>query len=103
MFSFGSISSSARLWFVLISECLYLAPQCFYCTTLRDVILAERCSASVMSRTCILQHAVVCWVTAAGIRANALTLGWKPIKWVEHVGSLIIIVKSFLEVWWIFT
>jgi hypothetical protein len=23
-------------------------------------------------------HAVVCWVTAAGIRANTLTLGLKP-------------------------
>jgi hypothetical protein len=30
--------------------------------------------------TCALQHAVVCWVTAAGIRANALTLGLKPFK-----------------------
>jgi hypothetical protein len=56
MFSYGSISLSARLWFVIISECLYLAPLCFCCTTLRDVILAERCSASVMSTTCILQH-----------------------------------------------
>jgi hypothetical protein len=102
MFSYGSISLSAQLWFVIISECLYLAPLCFYCTTLRDVILAERSSASVISTTCILQHAVVCWVAAAGIRANALTLGWKPIKWVEPVGNLITIIKSSLEVWWIF-
>ena len=49
-------------------------------------MLVERCFTSVMSTTCILQHAVVCWVTAAGIRAIALTLGWKPIKWVEPVG-----------------
>ena len=41
---------------------------------------------SFMSTTCILQHAVVCWVTAAGIRAIALTLGWKPSKWIEPVG-----------------
>jgi hypothetical protein len=82
---------------------LYLGPQCFCCTILRDVIFVEACSASVISTTCILQYAVVCWVTAAGIRANALTLRWKPIEWVEPVGSLIIIVKSSLEVWWIFT
>jgi hypothetical protein len=44
---------------------LYLDPQCFCCTTLRDVILVEGCSASVISMTCILQHAVVCWVTAS--------------------------------------
>jgi hypothetical protein len=65
---------------------LYLDPQCFYCTTLRDVILVEGCSASVISTTCILQHAVVCWVTAAGIRAIALTLGWKPSKGIVPVG-----------------
>jgi hypothetical protein len=53
MFSYESISLSTRLWFVIISECLYLA------------LLVERCSASVMSTTCILQHAVVCWVTAS--------------------------------------
>jgi hypothetical protein len=64
MFSYESISLSTRLWFVIISKCVYLAPLCFCCTTLRDVILAEQCSASVMSMTCILQHAVVCWVTA---------------------------------------
>jgi hypothetical protein len=42
---------------------LYLGPQCFCCTILRDVIFVEACSASVISTTCILQHAVVCWVT----------------------------------------
>ena len=49
-------------------------------------MLVKRCFTSVMSTTCILQHVVVYWVTAAGIRAIALTLGWKPIKWVEPVG-----------------
>ena len=49
-------------------------------------MLVKRCFTSVMSTTCILQHAVVCWVTAAGIRAIALTLGWKPSKGIEHVG-----------------
>jgi hypothetical protein len=63
-----------------------LDPQCFCCTTLRDVILVEGCSASVISITCILQHAVVCWVTVAGIRAIALTLGWKPSKGIEPIG-----------------
>jgi hypothetical protein len=53
--------------------------------------------------TCVQQHAVVCWVTAASIREIALTLGWKPIKWVEPAGVLIGIVKSSLEIWWIFT
>jgi hypothetical protein len=53
--------------------------------------------------TFVLQHAVVCWVAAAGIRAIALNLGWKPIKWVEPVGILIGIVKSSLEIWLIFT
>ena len=38
--------------------------QCFCCTTLRDVIFAEWCSVSVMSTTCVLQHAVVRGVTA---------------------------------------
>jgi hypothetical protein len=43
---------------------LYLGPQYFCCTILRDVIFVEGCSASIISTTCILQHAVVCWVTA---------------------------------------
>ena len=60
--------------------------QCFCCTTPRDVIFAERCSVSVMSTTCVLQHAVVHGVTAVGIRAIALTLGWKPSKGIEPVG-----------------
>jgi hypothetical protein len=85
------------------NKSLYVDPQYFCCTTLRDVILVEWSFISVISTTCVLQHAVVCWVTATGIRAIALTLGWKPIKWVELVGSLIGIVKSSLEVWWIFT
>jgi hypothetical protein len=58
---------------------------------------------SVILTTCVLQHAVVCWVTAAGIRAIALTLGWKSIKWVEPVGILMGIVRNSLEIWWIFT
>jgi hypothetical protein len=66
---------------------MYLGPQCFCCTILRDVIFVEACSASVTSMTCILQHAVVCWFTAAGIRAIALTLGWKPSKGIEPVES----------------
>ena len=56
-----------------------------------------RCSVSVISTTCVLQHAVVCRVTAAGIRAIALTLGWKPSKGIELVGSSATI-KSALEV-----
>jgi hypothetical protein len=32
---------------------LYLGPQCFCCTILRDVIFVEACSASVISTTCI--------------------------------------------------
>ena len=65
---------------------------CFCCTTLVDVILMKRCFVSVMSTTCALQHAVVCWVTAAGIRANVLTLGLKPFQgdhvgWVVPIGS----------------
>jgi hypothetical protein len=70
---------------IIILVCI-LDPQCFCCTTLRDVIIVEGCSASVISTTCILQHAVVCWVTAAGIRAIALTLCWKPSKGIEPVG-----------------
>jgi hypothetical protein len=35
-----------------------------WCTTLRDVIQVERCFIGVMSMTCILHHAVVCWITA---------------------------------------
>jgi hypothetical protein len=45
------------------------------CTTLRDVILVEGCSASVMSMTCILQHAVVCWVTAVDYSHITLEAG----------------------------
>jgi hypothetical protein len=75
------------LWFVIkCGSVLYLGLQCFCCTILRDAIFVEACSASVISTTCILQHAVVCWVTAAGIRAIALTLGWKPGKGIEPVG-----------------
>ena len=46
----------------------------------------------------ILQHAVVCRVTTAGIRAKALTLGWKPINWVDLVGSMLATVKSSIEI-----
>jgi hypothetical protein len=85
------------------NKSLYVDPQCFYCTTLRDVIFVEWSFISVISTTCVLQHAVVCGVTTVGIRAIALTLGWKPIKWVEPLGSHIVMVKISLEVWWIFT
>ena len=71
--------------------------QCFCCTTLRDVIFAERCSVSVMSTTCVLQHVVVRGVTAVGIRAIALTLGWKPSKGIEPVG-IWAIVKSLMNI-----
>jgi hypothetical protein len=81
MFSFGSIFLSAQLWFVIISECLYLALLCFCCTTLRDVILAERCFANVMSTTCILKHAVVCWVTAMAADT------WVPLEKRTHTGA----------------
>jgi hypothetical protein len=47
-------------------------PQYFCCTTLRDVIFVELSSISVISTTCVLQHAVVCWVTAR------ITLGFCP-------------------------
>ena len=60
---------------------------CFCCAILRYVIIVEQCSINIISTTCVLQNAVVCWVTAAGIRANALTLGWKPSKWVEPVDT----------------
>jgi hypothetical protein len=38
-------------------------PQCFCCTTLRDVKSVERCSIGLISTTFILQYVVVCWVT----------------------------------------
>jgi hypothetical protein len=44
-------------------KCLNKRPLCFCCTTLRDVIFVKWYFTSVMSTTCILQHAVVCWVT----------------------------------------
>jgi hypothetical protein len=69
-----------------------LGPQCFCCTILRDVIFVEACSASVISTTCILQHAVVCWVTApdpgeiwtVGLTVVALWLPWSELT-VEEV------------------
>jgi hypothetical protein len=79
------------------NESLCVDPQCFCCTTLRDVTFVEWSFISVISMTCVRQLAVVCWVTTAGIRAIALTLDWKPIKWVEPVGVLIGIVKSSLR------
>ena len=45
-----------------------------------------RGSANVISTTCILHHVVVCWVTAVGIRAIVLTLGWKPSIGIEPLG-----------------
>jgi hypothetical protein len=86
MFSCGAFHSQHALVCNNNTISLYLDPQCFCCTTLRDVILVEGCFTSVISTTCILQHAVVCCVTAAGIRAIALTLGWKPSKGIEPVG-----------------
>jgi hypothetical protein len=52
---------------------LYLGLQCFCCTILRDAIFVEACSASVISTTCILQHAVVCWVTAGSLERRRKT------------------------------
>jgi hypothetical protein len=52
---------------------LYLGLQCFFCTILRDVIFVEACSASVISTTYILQHAVVCWVTAEAVLPVEIT------------------------------
>ena len=46
---------------------------------------------------CVLQHAVVRGVTAVGIRAIALTLGWKPSKGIEPVGRWGI-VKSLMVI-----
>jgi hypothetical protein len=87
MFSYGAFRSQHTLVCNNnTSISLYSDPQCFCCTTLRDLILVEGCSASVISTTCILQHALVCWVTAAGIRAISLTLGWNPSKGIEPVG-----------------
>jgi hypothetical protein len=71
MFSCEGIYFSARLWFVIKLSSLYLDPQYLCCTILRDVILMEGCSASVISTTCILQHAVVCRVTAEYIIVSA--------------------------------
>ena len=81
---------------------------CFYCTTLRDVIRVKRCFICVISMTCILHHAVVCWVTAAGIRANALTLGLKSFKGdpqVEQCLQVVILSKPilFYDLTWMFT
>ena len=66
-------------------SCMF-GPAMFLMYPLRDVIFAERCSVSVMSTTCVKQHAVVRWVIAVGIRAIASTLGWKPSKGIEPVG-----------------
>jgi hypothetical protein len=49
--------------------CKVADPQCFCCTTLRDVIFANWYFVSVMSTNCTLQHAVVYWVTK-----NALSI-----------------------------
>jgi hypothetical protein len=86
MFSCGAFRSQHALVCNNNTISLYLDPQCFCCTTLRDVILVEGCSTSIISTTCILQHAVVCWVTAAGIKVIALTLGSKSSKGIEPIG-----------------
>ena len=46
---------------------------CFCCAILRDVIIVERCFMNIISTTCVLQNAVVCWVTAI-IYANVHTI-----------------------------
>ena len=38
--------------------------QCFYCTTLIDVIFIDKSFCECYVTTCALQYAVVCWVTA---------------------------------------
>jgi hypothetical protein len=62
---------------------LYLGPQCFCSTILRDVIFMEACSTSIISTTCILQHAVVCWVTAhivyfIQLNRTSASILWSP-------------------------
>jgi hypothetical protein len=50
--------------FVCTSINMHWTHICFCSTTLRDVILVEPYFIGVMSTTCVLQHAVVCWDTA---------------------------------------
>jgi hypothetical protein len=65
---------------------MYLGLQCFCCTILRDVIFVEACSASVISMTCILQHAVVCWVTASKYQSMSyidIVICVRPLPYLE--------------------
>jgi hypothetical protein len=65
---------------------LYLGLHCFCCTILRDVMFVEACSASVISTTCILQHAVVCWVTAClNSTPTSVTFIVASRSWWQHV------------------
>jgi hypothetical protein len=70
---------------------LYLGPQCFCCIILRDVIFVEACSTSVISMTCILQHAVVCWVTAqpSQSQSSGSTDDENHKAWVEDARNII--------------
>ena len=45
--------------------CNKVDPQCFCCTTLRDVIFTDKSFRECYVMTCALQYAVVCWVTVA--------------------------------------
>jgi hypothetical protein len=68
---------------------------------------SDRCITSEMVFHCCYindlhtTHAVVCWVTTVGIRANALTLGLKPfnrrpVGLVVTIGSHLISTSSSL-------
>ena len=56
-------------------------PQCFCCTTLRDVLFTERCSVDVISTT-IVYYKMQWYAGSPQLVSEkiALTLVWKPSK-----------------------
>ena len=53
-----------HFWLVIFNSGNKVDPQCFCCTTLRDVIFMDKSFRECYVTTCTLQYALVCWVTA---------------------------------------
>jgi hypothetical protein len=83
--------------------CNVVDPQCFYCTTMRDVIFKEEDFHEYYINNLYTTHAVVCWVTAETQDTNPSS------KWegkVNHFGEdvdqgLLLWLSKDQELWWV--
>jgi hypothetical protein len=92
------LESFVQLWLVIFSA--WIKTLCFCCTTLRDVIFVKWYFMSVMSMTCIPQHAVVCWVTTPSSTSSCSSSS-RTRHYLEPLKSLVLHLQppKVLDLW----